>query len=62
MRRRHPTVTEEEVLHRLEPESRQQIERVRAMLLEEGRRDLVNEKGRERLSLTGRLTAFRLSS
>lgn len=45
MLRRRPTVTEEEMPPRLEAESRQQTERVRAMLQEEGRPDLGNEKG-----------------
>ncbi|MBF5096483.1 hypothetical protein F1643_21025 [Azospirillum sp. INR13] len=57
MDRRRPTVTEEEVLHRLEAESRQQTERVRAMLHEEGRPDLVEDLDRQlresRLGITG---------
>jgi len=57
MHRRRPSVTEEEVLHRLEAESPQQTERVRAMLHEEGRPDLVedlDQRLREnRLGITG---------
>lgn len=57
MHRRSPTGTEEEVLHRLEAESRQQTERVRSMLQEEGRSDLVGELDRQlreiRLGITG---------
>lgn len=57
MHRRSPTVTEEEVLHRLEAESRQQTERVRSMLQEEGRPDLVEDLDRRlreiRLGITG---------
>lgn len=57
MHRRSPAGTEEEVLHRLEAESRQQTERVRSMLQEEGRPDLVEDLDRRlreiRLGITG---------
>ncbi|MFP5516804.1 MAG: hypothetical protein ACLGJC_27450 [Alphaproteobacteria bacterium] len=57
MHRRSPAGTEEDVLHRLEAESRQQTERVRSMLQEEGRPDLVEDLDRRlreiRLGITG---------
>ncbi|MBK3801308.1 hypothetical protein GAY33_19150 [Azospirillum brasilense] len=57
MQRRRPSVTEEDVLHRLEAESRRQTEGVRAMLLEEGRPDLVEDLDRRlresRMGITG---------